>query len=170
MWTYTGRGRPEFAQPPGPDQESVWDYPRPPALVADARRVRVHHDGVVLADTTGAFRVLETASPPTFYLPPEDVDTSALEATPGQSFCEWKGLASYLALKSAPGERAVAWYYPEPSTRFVGLAGYIAFYPSRVTCFVNDERVRPQAGEFYGGWVTDEIVGPFKGDPATGHW
>ncbi|MEO1575703.1 MAG: DUF427 domain-containing protein [Pseudomonadota bacterium] len=170
MWTYTGKGRPDFAKAPGPGQESVWDYPRPPALAPDARRVRVHHDGSVLADSTRAVRILETASPPTFYLPPDDVNVAALVAAAGQSFCEWKGLASYLALKAAPESQAVAWYYTEPTAPFESLAGYIAFYPSRVTCFVDEERVRPQAGEFYGGWVTDEIVGPFKGDPSTGHW
>lgn len=170
MWTYTGKGRPDFAHAPGPGQESVWDYPRPPALVPDARRVRVAHNGTTLADSTRAVRLLETASPPTFYIPPEDVNVSALVAATGQSFCEWKGLASYLALKAASESQAVGWYYAEPAAPFDVLAGYIAFYPSRVACFVDDERVRPQAGEFYGGWVTSEIVGPFKGDPSTGHW
>ncbi len=170
MWSFTGQKRPDFADTPGPDQESVWDYPRPPALVADARRVRVRHAEVLLADSTKAMRVLETASPPTFYLPPEDVDTAALVSAPGSSFCEWKGRASYLALAHGDTDRPVAWRYLEPSARFASLAGFVAFYPSRVACFVDDQRVRPQAGEFYGGWVTDETVGPFKGDPATGHW
>ncbi|MEM6638815.1 MAG: DUF427 domain-containing protein [Pseudomonadota bacterium] len=168
MWTFTGKERPPFAEVPGPGQESVWDYPRPPALVDDARRVQVRASGRVLADSSRAVRVLETASPPTFYLPPGDVALDRFVDAPGRSFCEWKGAASYLALDQAT--QAVAWFYSDPSPRFARLRGYVAFYPSRVECFVDDERVRAQAGEFYGGWVTDEIVGPFKGDPATGHW
>ena len=170
MWKYTGQRRPDFAQEPGPGQESVWDYPRPPALVADTRHVRVSLGNTLLADTTSALRVLETASPPTFYLPPSDVQFDLLVEVSGQSFCEWKGAATYLASRESAESHAIAWAYLSPSEAFARLAGYIAFYPSRADCFVDGERVRAQAGEFYGGWVTDEIVGPFKGDPATGHW
>lgn len=168
MWKYTGQVRPDFAVEPGPEQESVWDYPRPPAIVNDARRVRVMHNDICLADTTRSVRVLETASPPTFYLPPDDVNVAALDAVSGQSWCEWKGAASYLALSDSG--QAVAWFYATPSERFAALARYISFYPARVACYVDDERVRPQPGGFYGGWLTDEIVGPVKGEGSTGHW
>lgn len=168
MWHFTGSERPPFAEEPGPGQESVWDYPRPPALVPCQRTVRVEADGVLLAETQAAYRVLETASPPTYYIPAADVNFDALVAAPGSSFCEWKGAAVYWAL--AGGGEAVAWSYPEPSERFAAIRNAVGFYPGRVACFVDGERVRPQPGHFYGGWVTDEIVGPVKGEPGTGHW
>lgn len=167
-WSNTGRQRPPFAVEPGPGQESVWDYPRPPALVAEHRHVVVGDPSSPLADTRSSLRVLETASPPTFYLPPGDVDVARLVPAPGRSFCEWKGEATYLAL--ADGADPIAWTYRNPFAEFVSLAGFVAFYPGRVPCFVDGERVRAQAGGFYGGWVTDEIVGPFKGEPGTSGW
>lgn len=169
MWEYRGQQRPPFAAEPAPGQESVWDYPRPPRAVPVSRPVEVRHEGKVISRTTAAVRVLETASPPTYYVPPEDVDFSRLVVTPGRSFCEWKGTARYLALVGEPA-RAVAWSYPEPSEAFEIIRDYVAFYPGRVECYLDDERVRPQPGEFYGGWVTDDIVGPFKGEPGTGGW
>ena len=169
-WRWRGQGRPPFAVEPGPGQESVWDYPRPPRIEPDTRRVVVTDtDGSVIADTPAALRVLETASPPTFYLPAADVDTTALVQAPGSSFCEWKGRARYWALRDHPG-RPVAWDYPAPTGAFAPIRGHFAFYPSRVACTVDGERVRAQAGDFYGGWITDEVVGPFKGDPGTGGW
>ncbi|MEL7451111.1 MAG: DUF427 domain-containing protein [Pseudomonadota bacterium] len=168
MWKYTGKERPPFANAPAAGQESVWDYPRPPRLESDERRVVVRSGDLVIADTTGAVRVLETASPPTFYLPPEDVHMDRLAAVGGQSFCEWKGAARYWAL--AGSDEAVGWSYPQPSAAFAALRDYLSFYPGRVACFVDEERVRPQPGGFYGGWVTDEIAGPVKGEPGTGHW
>ena len=170
-WNYDGRVRPDFADPPAQGQESVWDYPRPPAIVADSRRVVVRKNDTVVADTVRALRVLETASPPTFYLPPEDVRDELLVWRSGRSFCEWKGVASYCDLDTG-SERieSVGWRYSQPGKSFSELAGYVAFYPGRVECFVAGERVRPQPGRFYGGWMTDEIAGPVKGEPGTGHW
>ena len=168
MWKYQGKSRPDFAQEPGPGQESVWDYPRPPALVACPMRVVVAAGSLVIADSTHAIRVLETASPPTVYIPPADIDFIALQDAQGQSFCEWKGLANYYALQG--GQQVIAWAYREPTPAFASIAGYLCFYPGRVSCSLNGEKVRPQPGEFYGGWVTDAIAGPFKGEPGTGHW
>ncbi|HKJ87311.1 MAG TPA: DUF427 domain-containing protein, partial [Gammaproteobacteria bacterium] len=115
-------------------------------------------------------RVLETAGPPTFYLPPADVDREALAPVEGTTFCEWKGTARYFALAGDSGGGAVAWCYPDPKPEFEGLRDWLAFYPGAVACYVGGERVRAQTGGFYGGWVTDEIVGPFKGEAGTGDW
>ncbi len=169
MWQHTGQHRPDFAIEPGPGQESVWDYPRPPALVADSRRIVVSHDSVVIADTRKSLRLCETASPPTFYLPPEDVRLDSLVRASGAPICEWKGAATYFAL-ATDTETAVAWSYPRPRARYDHLKDFVAFYPALVTCLVDGEQVRPQPGRFYGGWVTSDVVGPFKGEPGTGHW
>jgi uncharacterized protein (DUF427 family) len=170
MWQHTGRTRPDFAEEPGPGQESVWDYPRPPVLVACDREIRVLADGEELAHAVRCFRVLETASPPTYYLLAEDVRQARLVAGDGSSFCEWKGNARYWALAGRSDNVPVAWSYPDPSEAFLQLSGAFGFYPGRVDCFVAGERVRPQPGYFYGGWVTNEIVGPWKGEQGTGHW
>jgi len=169
-WIHRGRRRPSFASVPGPGQESVWDYPRPPRIEADARLVEVKSARRVLARTQRALRILETASPPTFYVPPDDVDTSALVPASGRTVCEWKGEAHYWALRDMTGSRPVAWSYPAPSPAFTAITGYLAFYPGRVDCFVAGERVRAQPGDFYGGWITAEVVGPFKGEPGTVGW
>jgi len=168
MWNYRGQQRPEFALQPGPGEESVWDYPRPPRLARSQKRVLVQVGDTVVADSSRAIRILETASPPTYYLPPEDVDFATLIDTPGSSFCEWKGRANYYAL--ATGGGVVGWQYRQPVEAFAEISGFLSFYPGKLACSVDGERVRPQPGDFYGGWVTDEIVGPFKGDPGTGHW
>ncbi len=170
MWEFSGQKRPPFAVAPGPGQESVWDYPRPPRLAPDGRLVEVRHGDAVIARSSRAVRVLETASPPTFYLPPADVDLAQLVRVAGTTFCEWKGAASYWALAAAPRAARVAWSYETPTAGFAELAGYLCFYPSRVACYVAGERVRAQQSEFYGGWVTEEIVGPFKGEVGTGGW
>ena len=170
MWQYTGAERPDFAESPGPGQESVWDYPRPPALVASEREVLVTHEGVELARSCRCVRVLETASPPTWYIPEDDVDLSRLVPVPGASFCEWKGGARYWALADRPAPDPVAWSYPDPTPAFGVIRHAFGFYPGRVACFIDGERVRPQPGYFYGGWITDEIVGPWKGGEGTGHW
>jgi uncharacterized protein (DUF427 family) len=167
-WQHTGTTRPPGAPAPGPGQESVWDYPRPPRVEPDAREVVVVA-GRELARTRAALRVLETASPPTFYLPADAIVPGALVPATGRSRCEWKGEARYWALAEAP-EAPVGWSYPDPFAAFAALRDHIAFYPGRVACYVDGERVRPQAGDFYGGWVTDEILGPFKGDPGTSGW
>lgn len=170
MWHYTGQQRPPFAEKPGPGQESVWDYPRPPSLVRCNREVVVNAGGEELARSSRSYRVLETASPPTWYIPAEDVNRDLLVPVSGSSFCEWKGSASYWALAADPSGEPIAWTYAQPTAAFAAIAGYISFYPGRVACYVDGERVRPQPGYFYGGWVTDDIVGPVKGEPGTGHW
>jgi uncharacterized protein (DUF427 family) len=170
-WRFRGQSRPPGAIAPTPGQESVWDYPRPPAIVDDKRLVQVRLDDTLIAETRAAKRVLETASPPTFYLPPQDVNLDHLRAEDGHSFCEWKGRADYFSVCVADHcARQAAWCYPEAFGEFRAIQGYLAFYPSRVACYVDGERVRAQAGGFYGGWITPEIVGPFKGEPGTGGW
>lgn len=170
-WTWRGRARPPFAVEPGPGQESVWDYPRPPVLVPDAREVLIRWGGVEVARSRRALRLLETAHPPTFYLPPQDVDRALLRPAGGGSFCEWKGAAAYWTL--ADGDRRlerVAWSYPEPMDDMRPLAGHFAFYATHLDCSVDGMPVTPQAGGFYGGWITPELVGPFKGEPGSGGW
>lgn len=152
--------------------EDVWSYPRPPAVVPSTEHVVVELGGRVLADTRSALRVLETSHPPTYYLPLTDVDESLLRPAAGGTWCEWKGLASYFDLVS--GERVVpsgAWTYPEPTAGFESLRGHIALYPGRVDrCTVDDEQVQAQPGDFYGGWITSRVSGPFKGAPGTLGW
>lgn len=167
----SGRARPSFAIAPRAGQESVWDYPRPPRLVADTREVIVRAGDVLVARTVRALRILETASPPTFYLPLDDVTPGVLVPAAGSSYCEWKGRARYWTVRA--GERTferVGWSYPEPSPGFEAIARAVAFYASTLECLVDGERVRPQPGGFYGGWITSEIVGPFKGEPGTLGW
>lgn len=115
-------------------------------------------------------RVLETASPPTFYIRPEDIGMELLTPLKGTTFCEWKGTAQYWSLNNAPTPQAVGWSYPNPNPRFALIRDWLCFYPDRVECFVDGERVRPQRGGFYGGWITDNVVGPCKGDPGTSGW
>jgi uncharacterized protein (DUF427 family) len=170
MWQYRGQKRPDFAAIPEPGQESVWDYPRPPALAPDSRLVEVYYGDQMIASSSTIFRVLETASPPTFYIPPADVYLELLSFAAGRSICEWKGTAQYWALSSNPDYGVVAWSYPDPAPSFSRIRDCLAFYPAAVKCFVAGERVRAQPGRFYGGWITDEIVGPFKGEPGTEHW
>lgn len=148
MWQHSGRQRPAFAEPPGPGQESVWDFPRPPQLAPDTRRVLVRAGNRVIADTRRAIRVLETASPPTFYLPPDDIDASVLRAAAGRSMCEWKGAARYwsVLLPDGSAHEAVGWSYPQPSAAFAAIAGWLSFYPARLHCEVAGERVRLQPG------------------------
>ena len=169
MWQHTGKKRPDFADEPGPGQESVWDYPRPPAVREERRRIRIVADGEVLADSKRALKVCETASPPTFYLPPDDINMQLLIPARGSSFCEWKGEARYWALASSP-DLPIGWNYPSPSALFSAGANNLSFYPGRVACEIDGERVRPQPGGFYGGWITDDVAGPFKGEPGTNHW
>ncbi len=171
MWTNRGQARPSFADEPGPGQESVWDYPRPPAVVPDDRLVEVRAGKLEIARTRRAVRILETASPPTFYIPREDVDMEHLYPAAGGSMCEWKGMASYFDVGRRLRKVArAAWSYEQPFEEMQAIAGHISFYPGRLECFVDGQRVRPQDGGFYGGWVTDEIVGPWKGSAGTGGW
>lgn len=158
--------------PPGPGQESVWDYPRPPALEPTDAHLVVVLGGTTIADTRRGYRVLETSHPPNYYFPPEDVLSGALVPTDGASCCEWKGQARYYTVRGGDRvEPAAAWAYDQPDPRFAPIAGYVAFYPARMdACFVDDERVVAQDGGFYGGWITSRIVGPFKGGPGTRGW
>lgn len=157
---------------PGPGQESVWDYPRPPRWERTEKRIQIQFNNVQIADTRRAIRVLETSHPPVYYIPPEDIHLEHLESVSGASFCEWKGQAGYYDV--VVGERRArkaAWTYPQPSQPFEKLAGYIAFYAGPMDrCLVDGEEVRPQPGNFYGGWITSEIVGPFKGQPGSMGW
>jgi len=154
--------------------ESVWDYPRPPLLERSARRVTIEYGGAVLVDTTDALRVLETSHPPVYYVHASDVSAGALEPSPARgTLCEWKGMASYFEVVGADGRRAerAAWGYPSPSPGYEALRGCVAFYRAAMdACMLDGERVQAQAGDFYGGWITAEIVGPFKGAPGTRGW
>ena len=166
-WRFRGLERPSFADDPGPGQESVWDYPRPPKLVADRRHIRVMHGGRLLAESTKTMRVSETASPPTFYMPPEDVDATLLHSSPRTTFCEWKGVAREFDADDGVG---VAWCYFDTFPEFEAIAGRFSFYPARARCTVDGEAVRPQPGGYYGGWLTDDLAGPFKGAPGSESW
>jgi uncharacterized protein (DUF427 family) len=153
-------------------KECVWDYPRPPRLEPTSKHVRVELGGVTLVDTRSAFRVLETSHPPVYYVPPRDVAMQHLVEAPGSSYCEWKGRARYYSVVVG-SERLekVAWYYDDPTEAFDPIRNHIAFYPDRMDgCFVDDERVVSQPGDFYGGWITSDLVGPFKGGPGTHGW
>ncbi len=157
---------------PGPGQESVWDYPRPPRIEASAKLIEVRFAGLTLASSRRAQRVLETSHPPVYYLPPEDVRLDLLIEVAKRTFCEWKGMARYYDV--VVGERrapAAAWFYPDPSIAFLALRDHIAVYPKAMdACFVDGERVEAQEGDFYGGWITHDIVGPFKGALGTSGW
>ena len=157
---------------PGPGQESVWDYPRPPRVEPTNEHVVVRFGGEVIAETRDAMRVLETSHPPAYYLPRSAFVDGALEPAAGSSMCEFKGAAKYLTIRSgdATADRA-AWYYPTPFPGFEELADRVALYPGRMDSVeVDGERVQPQAGGFYGGWITSRVVGPFKGEPGTMGW
>jgi uncharacterized protein (DUF427 family) len=137
-------------------------------VVPDTRKVEVIDAQQLVASTDLSVRVLETSHPPAFYLPPESINPERLALAPGSSHCEWKGRAEYLAL--AGTTEPVGWRYPDPYPEFAGYAGWVSFYPGRVRCTVDGEVARPQAGGFYGGWITDDLVGPFKGEPGTSGW
>jgi len=170
MWQYTGTQRPDFATEPDSGQESVWDYPRPPALADFDSLIEVKAGDKLLARTRRSKRVLETASPPTVYIPPDEIDFECLRRVDGSSICEWKGAATYWGLAGAAARQPIGWSYPAPRPAFLPIRDCLCFYPGRVECYIDGERVRPQEGGFYGGWVTDNIVGPWKGPPGTGHW
>lgn len=158
--------------PVAPGQESVWDYPRPPAVRACTRPIEVWFGGELVCRTSSSWQVLETSHPPTYYLPRAAFVDGALRSGRGNSFCEWKGAARYLDL--AGGGRTApraAWYYPEPSPGFEALVDHVALYAGVTDgCFVDGERVTPQPGGFYGGWVTSGVAGPFKGVPGSNGW
>ncbi len=152
--------------------ESVWDYPRPPAVRASDETVVIRLGGVVVAQSARSLQVLETSHPPTYYLPAQDFADGVLHPVPGTTVCEFKGTAQYFDLVS--GERTAAraaWHYPSPRAGFEALIGHVAVMPGLMDeCLVDGERVTPQEGGFYGGWITSRVVGPFKGPPGTLGW
>ncbi|MFN0072126.1 MAG: DUF427 domain-containing protein [Chloroflexota bacterium] len=157
---------------PGPGQESVWDYPRPPRVEPSQRRVRIVFNGKTIVDSMRALRVLETSGPPVYYVPPEDVALDTLIPADHRTWCEWKGMADHYTLRVDGRESLrAAWSYPTTTPGYEALTGYFAFYPGRVDeCLLDDEPVQPQPGDYYGGWITRDIVGPFKGGPGTDWW
>ena len=170
-WKYTGQKRPPMADIPQPGQESVWDYPRPPIVREDTRTISVRFQKTILAQSQNALRVLETASPPTIYIPFKDITWSHLIASDETSQCEWKGIARYWVFDFGKEDIDIcAWDYPNPFPEFSALVGYLAFHPTRLTCVIDDDPVFPQPGGLYGGWITREIVGPFKGEAGTEGW
>ncbi len=158
---------------PGPGQESVWDYPRPPRVEGSGRHIQVILNGVVIADSRRTTRVLETSHPPVYYIPPDDVRLADyFTPTTRSTHCEFKGTARYDTI--TVGDRVevdAAWTYPHPARGYEALKDHIAVYPGRMdACYVDGEAVQAQPGDFYGGWVTADIVGPFKGGPGAWGW
>ena len=157
---------------PQTGQESVWDYPRPPRLEQFSKRLQVIFNGVLVADSSRAWRVLETSHPPGYYISPDDINLNYLHPARGSSWCEWKGQASYydVIVNEKAAQRAT-WSYAKPTAAFSPIKDYIAFYAWAMdACLVDGEKARPQPGNFYGGWITDDIVGPFKGEPDSWGW
>lgn len=177
-WPLRGQERPPFAHAPGPGQRSVWDFPRPPSQAVLTRTARVQlAQTVEIARSDAAIEVMETASAPTVYFPPEAVREDALVAAQGQSHCEWKGVAQPYALapdlartQRLDPAQAVAWRYLAVYPEFENIYGWYAFYPQYLPCFLDDERVTAQPGGYYGGWVSRDLAGPIKGEPGSGGW
>lgn len=151
----------------------MWDYPRPPRVEPATRLVTIYFAGEIVTRTDKALRVLETAGAPTYYIPAEAIHLDLLRPAAGRgTWCEWKGSAAYfdLVLGDVISKNA-AWTYPRPTPAYKQLADHYSFYPAATDgCYLDGELVRPQPGGFYGGWVTDDIVGPIKGEPGTEHW
>lgn len=168
--------RPDNVEPVGPGEESVWDYPRPPSVVPTQDHLRVMYGDRMVAETTRALAMKETAGAPVPYFRPDDVQTDWLMSNGKVGICEWKGASVGYDLVLPSGDRVAdaAWTYPDPfedlGQGYIDTAGWFAFYPARIACFVGEERVRPQPGNVYGGWVTDRIKGPVKGAPGTEGW
>lgn len=158
--------------PPKDGQESVWDYPRPPRIEKTNKRIRVVFNGITIVDSVNAYRILETSHPPSYYIPPEDIQMQYLNRTEKRTLCEFKGVASYWTIQVG-NKRAnnAAWSYENPVEPYTQAQGYLCFYANHVdACYVDDEQVAPQEGDFYGGWITSDIVGPFKGGAGTWGW
>jgi len=154
------------------EKESVWDYPRPPRVEKFPLTCEIVFDSQIIAKTTSALRVIETSHPPVYYFPQTDIDMRYLKQASGASYCEWKGEASYwdLEIDGKKVER-VAWSYASPTAPFISIANHLAFYADKFErCLVDGQTVKPQPGGFYGGWITDNLVGPFKGAPGTLGW
>ena len=171
-WRAFRRERPQDILAPGPGQLSVWDFPRPPRVQPVPLRVRVEFSRQLIVSTTAALRVCETASPPAYYIPPADIIPGCLEPRDRTSFCEWKGVAHYWTVAAGGrGAKDAAWSYPAPDPGYEAITDYVAFYPQRMdACWVGEHGVRPQPGRYYGGWITPELIGPFKGAPGTETW
>jgi uncharacterized protein (DUF427 family) len=170
-WAWRGQARPPNAIKPAEGEISVWDFPRPPAIVADTREIVITWDNLEIARTTRAVAVLETSHPPTFYLPWDDIASEWMVEGRGNSFCEWKGPAQYWSLVHEDKKLTnVAWRYPSPLAGAEALLNCVAFYAHNLRCTVGGATVTPQPGGFYGGWVTPELVGPFKGDAGSTGW
>jgi len=158
--------------PVGPGQESVWSYPRPAIAEPTTAHIVIEHRGVIVADTRSAVRTLETSHPPSYYIPPPDIAPGVLRRATGSSFCEWKGDATYwdVVIGDIVFQR-VGWSYANPTAGFVSLKDHLAFYATPFDrCSVDGETVTPQPGEFYGGWITRALAGPFKGGPGSRFW
>ena len=170
-WRWRGQERPPFAHAPQAGQESVWDYPRPPRVIEESREIVIRWGTVEIARSQRALRILETGHPPSFYLPWDDVARQHLQPGSGTSICEWKGPARYWSLVRA-GSRLtnVAWSYPAPLAGAEAIAECVAFYPASLQCTVGGAVVTPQPGGFYGGWITPELAGPFKGAAGSAGW
>ena len=172
-WRAFPRVRPSAVVVPGPGQRSVWDFPRPPRMEPVPATVRVVFGGEIIAKSERAVRICETASPPGYYIPPADLLPGVLLPSARTSFCEWKGEARYwtIQVSGRAAAKDAAWSYPEPYPEFAAIKDYLAFSPRRMdACYVGDERVEPQPGFYYGGWVTRDLVGPFKGVPGSDAW
>jgi uncharacterized protein (DUF427 family) len=167
----SGRTMPERIEP-RPGQESVWDYPRPPGLEQSDKHIEVFFNDILIADSSEVIRVVETSGPPVYYIQEADIEMKHLVQSAHATYCEWKGAASYYDIEVHDKKtRNAAWHYPQPTPGFEGIKGYIAFYAQLMdACFVDGELVKPQHGTFYGGWITSDIVGPFKGEPGTEDW
>lgn len=169
-WSNTGTKRPPFAIEPKKGQRSVWDFPRPPVIEKIGKPVLVSFQGISIADSRNTLAVLETASPPTYYIPKDNIDMGLLLPMHGKtSLCEWKGKAMYWTLNTMT-DQPVAWSYLNPFPEFQELKNHIAFYLQHLECYIDGERVKAQASAFYAGWITKALTGPFKGDKGTEHW
>lgn len=157
---------------PAEGQESVWAYPRPPKVELTTKHIQIVFNGEIIADTVRAYRTLETSHPPSYYIHPDDIKVDYLQRANGGSLCEWKGQATYYTVV-VNGKRAIkaAWAYHNPTGAFSAIRDHLAFYVCPMdACYINGEKVQPQPGHFYGGWITNDIVGPFKGEPGSWYW
>lgn len=158
--------------PVGPNQESVWDYPRPAICEQTPRHIQIFHRGIQLVDSTSGWRTLETSHPPTYYIPTSDIAMEYLKPNPRRSLCEWKGQARYFDIVVADERiEGGAWSYPAPTASFQAIKDYVAFYPNPLDqCLVDGQQIIPQPGQFYGGWISQYEAGPFKGGPGSQFW
>jgi uncharacterized protein (DUF427 family) len=158
--------------PPGPGQESVWDYPRPPRIEDTTKHIKIIFNGELIAETRRPKRGLETSHPPSYYIPVDDIKMEYLIPSDHSSYCEWRGWAKYYSIRVGDRQaQDAAWYYTEIFPAYEELKGHVSFYPQPMdACYVDGEKVQPQPGKFYAGWITSDIVGPFKGGPGTWGW